>query len=110
MAIDVKRLFDVELPERLARNAEDARALGATFQMNLHGLGEWNIDVSASGPSCRPGTGPAACTITVFNPDDCQKLIESPTIAGPQLFITKKIKIAGNQMLAMKLGKVFGFR
>ncbi|MDB4993280.1 MAG: Sterol-binding domain protein, partial [Myxococcaceae bacterium] len=44
MAVDVKNLFNTELPAALAKNAEDAKTIGAKYQMNVTGEGEWNID------------------------------------------------------------------
>src|SRR3974390_702511 len=67
MAVDIKKLFNQDLPAALAKNSEEAKAIGATYQLNVTGPsgGEWQIDVSATGPSCKPGTGPADCTITI---------------------------------------------
>ncbi|MEO7111260.1 MAG: SCP2 sterol-binding domain-containing protein [Polyangiaceae bacterium] len=109
MAADVKKLFNEELPAALAKNAEDAKTIGAKYQMNVTGEGEWNIDVSSSGPLCKEGTGPADCTITIAA-EDFQKLLENPQANGMQLFFAGKLKVAGNQMLAMKLSKLFGYK
>jgi len=106
--VDVKALFNDLLPAALAQNAEEARTIGAKYQMNITGEGEWNIDVSASGPSCKTGTGPADCTLTIAA-EDFQKLIEKPQANGMQLFFAGKLKVTGNQMLAMKLQKLFSF-
>jgi hypothetical protein len=46
-AVDVKQLFNETLPAALAKNAEDAKTIGAKYQMNITGEGEWMIDVSA---------------------------------------------------------------
>lgn len=109
MAVDIKNLFNEHLPASLARNAEEAKAIGAKYQMNITGEGEWAIDVSATGPSCKPGNEPADCTITV-SAEDFQKLIENPQANGMQLFFAGKLKVGGNQMLAMKLSKLFGLK
>jgi putative sterol carrier protein len=111
MAVEIKKLFNEDLPAALARNADEARAMGAKYQLNITGPsgGEWNIDVSPSGPSCKPGTGPADCTITVSD-EDFQKLVENPGANGMQLFFAGKLKVTGNQMLAMKLQKLFSFK
>ena len=109
MAIDVKKLFNEQLPATLQKNAEDAKTIGAKYQMNITGEGEWYIDVSESGPSCKPGTGEAAdCTITNAA-EDFQKLVENPQANGMQLFFAGKLKVTGNQMLAMKLQKLFSY-
>ena len=65
--VDIKKLFNEELPAALAKNADDAKTIGAKFQMNITGPsgGEWLIDVSPTGPSCKAGTGEADCTITI---------------------------------------------
>jgi putative sterol carrier protein len=109
MAVDIKKLFNEDLPAQLAKNAEDARTLGAKYQMNITGEGEWFIDVTATGPSCKAGTEAADCTITV-SAEDFQKLVENPQANGMQLFFAGKLKVGGNQMLAMKLNKLFGYK
>ena len=109
MAVDVKALFNEELPKRLAANPADAKAIGAKYQMNITGEGEWNIDVSDSGPKIEAGSGPADCTITIAA-EDFQKLLENPQANGMQLFFQGKLKVAGNQMLATKLQKLFALK
>jgi len=109
MAVDIKKLFNEELPAALAKNAEDAKTIGAKYQMNVIGEGEWHIDVTSTGPSCKAGTETADCTITLAA-EDFQKLIENPQANGMQLFFAGKLKVAGNQMLAMKLQKLFGYK
>ena len=108
MAVDIKKLFNEDLPATLSKNAEDVKTIGAKFQMNITGDtgGEWNIDVSATGPSCKPGTGEADCTIGISD-EDFQKLVENPQANGMQLFFAGKLKVTGNPMLAMKLQKLF---
>ena len=109
MARDIKKLFNEELPAGLSKNADDAKTIGAKYQMNITGEGEWFIDVSASGPSCKEGQGEGAdCTITIAA-EDFQKLMENPQANGMQLFFAGKLKVAGNQMLAMKLQKLFSY-
>ena len=108
MAVDIKKLFNEDLPAGLAKNADDAKTIGAKFQVNVTGEGEWFIDVSATGPVCKPGTDAADCTITIAA-EDFLKLIESPANGMP-LFFAGKLKIAGNTMLAMKLNKLFAYK
>ena len=73
------------------------------------GGGEWSIDVTATGPSCKPGSGPADCTVTISD-EDFQKLIENPQANGLQLFFAGKLKMTGNPTLAMKLQKLLSYR
>ena len=109
MGVDVKKLFNEELPAALEKNKDDAKTIGAKYQMNVTGEGEWNIDVTSTGPICKAGTGDADCTITLAA-EDFQKLMENPQANGMQLFFAGKLKVAGNQMLAMKLQKLFGYK
>jgi putative sterol carrier protein len=99
------------LPAGLAKNAEDAKTIGAKFQINITGPtgGEWNIDVSSSGPATKKGSGDADCTITISD-EDFQKLVENPQANGMQLFFAGKLKVSGNQILAMKLQKLFSYQ
>ncbi|MFO0761075.1 MAG: SCP2 sterol-binding domain-containing protein [Byssovorax sp.] len=108
MAVDIQKMFNEELPAQLAKFPDQAKEIGATFQMNItgDGGGEWHIDVSASGPSATPGNKEADVTLTIAS-EDFQKLAENPQANGMQLFFAGKLKVSGNQMLAMKLGKLF---
>jgi putative sterol carrier protein len=109
MAVDIKKLFDEDLPAALAKNAEDAKTIGGKFQLNVTGAGEWFIDASPTGPVCKAGTETADVTITIAE-EDFQKLLENPQANGMQLFFQGKLKVTGNQMLAMKLNKLFGYK
>jgi len=110
MAVDIRKLFNEELPAAIAKNPDKAKEIGHVFQMNITGEtgGEWAIDTTAAtGPSAKPGKAPnAECTITMTDAD-FQKLVENPQANGMQLFFAGKLKVQGNQMLAMKLQKLF---
>ena len=51
--------------------------------------------------------GPDADVTYTIAAEDFGKLLENPQANGMQLFSAGKFKIAGNQMLAMKLSKLF---
>jgi putative sterol carrier protein len=109
MAVDIQKLFNEELPAQLAKFPDKAKEIGAKFQMVIEGEGggAWFIDVSESGPTAsasNPGTADVTMTVAV---EDFQKLVENPQANGMQLFFAGKLKVSGNQMLAMKLGKLF---
>lgn len=109
MAIDIHQLFNEKLPAALAKNPDAAKQVGAKYQFNItgEGGGEWFIDVSDSGPQCYAGNpGGAECTITVASVD-FQKLVENPQANSMQLFFAGKLRITGNNMLAMKISKLF---
>jgi putative sterol carrier protein len=112
MAVDIQNLFNVEVPNALKAHPAEAKEIGAKYQINVtgDGGGEWFIDVSASGPSATAGNpGGADCTITLTS-EDFQKLHENPDANGMQLFFAGKLKVQGNQMLAMKLKKLFALK
>jgi putative sterol carrier protein len=109
MGVDTKKLFNEDLPAALQKNADDVKTIGAKFQINITGAGEWHIDASASGPSCKAGTETADVTLTIAE-SDFQTLLENPQANGMQLFFQGKLKVAGNQMLAMKLNKLFSYK
>ena len=110
MAVDTKQLFNEKLPAALEKNKEEAKTIGAKFQMNIEPTGKWFIDVSESGPKCVEGDpGGADCTLTLSE-EDFQKLQENPQANGMQLYMSGKLKVGGNPMLAMKLSKLFSFQ
>jgi putative sterol carrier protein len=102
--MDIPKLFNEELTKKLAADPSKFRAIGARFQIDVTGPGggSWNIDASSTGPSVTQGTGPSDVTITIAE-TDAQKLFENPVASATGLFFSGKIKISGNQMLAMKL-------
>lgn len=109
MAVDIQKLFNETLPTGIAAHPDAARQVGATFQLNItgDGGGEWFIDLKSDPPRAAPGNpGGADCTITIAT-EDFQKLHENPQANGMQLFFAGKLKVTGNQMLAMKLSKLF---
>jgi hypothetical protein len=62
MAVDIQNLFDITLPAQLALHPDEAKLIGAKFQLNITGEcgGEWFLDTSDTGPSCTQGQGPDA--------------------------------------------------
>ena len=108
MAVDIQTLFNTTLPSQIAAHPDAAKQIAAKFQINItgEGGGEWHIDATESGPSAGAGNKPADVTITMAT-EDFQKLMENPQANGMQLFFAGKLKVAGNQMLAMKLNKLF---
>jgi putative sterol carrier protein len=109
MAVDIQKLFNEEIPGMIAKNADAAKQIGAKFQFNItgDGGGEWFLNLTDSGPSAVAGNpGGADCTMTT-DTESFQKLHENPQTNGMQLFFSGKLKVAGNQMLAMKLSKLF---
>lgn len=112
MAVDILKMFNEELPAAIEGDPDAAKAIGATYQMKItgDGGGEWFIDCSDKGPSCAAGNpGAADCTIEISS-EDFQELVANPEANGMKLFFAGKLKVAGNQMLAMKLKALFALK
>lgn len=105
--MNTKEFFNNQLPTALAANSEDAKTINARYQINIAGTGEWNLDLTANGPVCKAGTGPADCTVSL-DEASFQKLASDPKSAL-MMFFTGKMKVSGNQMLGSKLSKVLDY-
>jgi putative sterol carrier protein len=112
MAVDIQKLFNEEIPAKLAQHADTAKQMGAKFQVNVtgEGGGEWFIDASESGPKAEKGNPGGADVTVALSVEDFHKLYENPQANSMQLFFAGKLKITGNQMLAMKLPKLFDLK
>jgi len=107
MAVDIQKLFNEEVPSKIAGNPNGAKAIGGKYQFVItgEGGGEWFLDLN--GVTSQAGNpGGADVTITISS-EDFQKLHENPQANGMQLYFAGKLKFVGNQMLAMKLNKLF---
>jgi len=109
MAVNIQKYFNEELPSQLARFPDAAKQIGASFQLNItgEGGGEWFIDVTNNSPRCSGGNPGRADVTMTMAAEDFQKLYENPQANSMQLFFAGKIKMTGNQMLAMKMTKLF---
>lgn len=108
--VDVKKLFDEELPLALKRHTEEARNIGATFQLNIAGAGQWYVNLTPSGPSCVPGVGERAdCTVTVGE-EDFRAVLANPKTMTVYLFLRGRLKLDGKRTTATKLYTLFSFK
>jgi putative sterol carrier protein len=106
--IDIRKFFNSDMPAALTTHAAAARAINARYQLSITGStgGEWTLDLTPKGPSCTPGkNGTTDCTITCSDAD-FRTLCAKPEANAVSLFMSGKIKVSGNQALAMKLGKI----
>lgn len=105
--IDIRKYFNQDLPAALAANAQAARAVNARYQFVIVGPGggEWTVDLTAKGPSCRPGKSAADCTVTISDVN-FRILCEKPEMHAMQLYMSAKLKVDGNTAIALKLGKI----
>jgi hypothetical protein len=110
MAVDVKKLFNEDLKSALERNSDAAKKIGGIYQINVAGAGSWAVDLKADKPTVIEGTAPHSdATIEVAEPD-FQTLYANPQAEGMKLFFAGKLKVKGNQMLAMNLPKLFALK
>lgn len=101
-------LFDTLLPPKIAASPDKAREINAVyvFKVSGEGGGEWTVDLAGNPPAITKGVSPGAnCTIEIANADFVN-MLKNPAL-GMQLFMTGKLKVAGDPMLAMKLQKLF---
>src|SRR3954462_12038811 len=102
MAVDVMKLFE-DLKGTLERNPAEAKKIGGSYQLNITGAGSWGLDLTADKPTLVTGQIPTpAATIEIAEPD-FQTLLANPQSEGMKLFFAGKLKVKGNQMLAMNL-------
>lgn len=104
MAKSAKELFDVSLPNGLKANVEKAKSIGSVYCFRISGPngGNWTVDLKADPPSVKPEAAAAAqCTLSIAD-SDFAALLGNPKL-GMQFFMSGKLKVGGNQALAMKL-------
>lgn len=106
--MSVTELFNKTIPEALAANAEDAKSVGAKFQFNILGAGEWHMDLTGNGPTCKAGSEKADVTIQISEKDFAD-LLDNPKGKAMGMFFSGKLKVTGNQMLGMKLEKILSY-
>jgi hypothetical protein len=108
MAVDIQKLFNEEIPGALARKGDEARKIGGKYQLNVggEGGGNWTLDLVANPPTATAGTVADAQVTIDVSASDFQTLVADPS-AGMKLFFAGKLKVKGNQMLAMNLQKLF---
>ena len=97
----VQAIFD-EIPNRF--DADKAKGVTKTIQWSLtgEGGGDWNVNLADG--TCTVGEGPAQSpnmTMTLAA-DDFVGLMTG-ALNGQQLFMSGKLKISGDMMLAMQM-------
>ena len=104
-----KIIFEQDIPSQMKENPSRAKEINAVYQVNITGNdgGEWYVDLTKEVAEVAAGQHAAAkCTINT----DADTFVKIATgkMAGPQAFLTGKLKIKGDMSLATKLGKVLG--
>ena len=96
-----------QMDERIKANADKAKSdVNATYKFVLEGDGGGTYLVNMKDDlGAKEGDGAADCTITVAAPDFLGMIDGS--VNGQMLFMSGKLKVAGDMSLAMKLQQVF---
>ncbi len=109
MAVEsVKDGFESLIPGRLERKPELAGQINAKYKFDVAGDdgGTWVVDLTTEGGSVVAGDGEADCNINI-EAEDLMAII-SGELNGQMAFMTGKLKVTGDMMLAMKLGSILG--
>ena len=103
-----RELFDDMIPRGLEKHPEKAREVGAVYAFVILGDdgGQWVVDLTGDPPTCVSGSSTTAdCTIECEH-DDFKKMLGDPN-AGMELFMSGRLKVSGNPMLAAQLQSFF---
>lgn len=103
-----KEYFEQKVPENLRIKGEKAAAINAIYEFQISGAsgGTWVVDLTVPGGKVTTGSadGKANCTITMED-ENFIKLVTGQL--NPQMaFMTRKLKVAGNMGLALKLNTI----
>lgn len=103
--LDIRKLFIHDIPAGLAADPKLQKEMTGKFQWNItgDGGGKWYVDLSEAPGTVTEGEPGTADTTMVISAADFIRLRENPDQNGMPLFFSGKLKILGNQMLAMKL-------
>ena len=103
-----KDIFDVRVPEGLAKYPDKAKEINAVYMFKITGPngGTWTVDLAGTPPTCKPGEASnAQCTIEVAD-SDFEQMLTNPQL-GMQLYFQGKLRVTGDPMLATRLQKLF---
>lgn len=107
--LDIRKVFNEELPGIFAAKAHAAMQIGAKFQINIKGEGggEWYVDASSSGPAVMEGNpGGADCDITI-NEGDFRTLYDNPQADLLRLYVSGQVRFTGDAQKVGRLQKLF---
>ena len=109
MAIEsVSQVFEEIIAGRLEKKPELAGQIGAKYKFEVTGddPGTWIVDLTEGSGSVNAGDGEADCSIAVDSADFLA--IINGELNGQMAFMSGKLKVQGDMMLAMKLGSILG--
>jgi putative sterol carrier protein len=109
MAVEsVSKVFEENIANRLESKPELAAQIGASYKFEVtgDGGGMWLVNLKEGNGSVSAGDGEADCHITVDSADFLA--IINGELNGQMAFMSGKLKVQGDMMLAMKLGSILG--
>jgi len=103
----VKDVFD-RVPERF--NATAAKGINAVMQFDISGEGGGNWNVTVKEGTCQVQEGKAASpTVTLTMSSETWLAMVNKELNGMQAFMTGKLKLTGDIMLAQRIPDLFAF-
>ena len=108
MAIsNVKEVFE-RMPQSF--NADAAKGLDAVFQFDItgDGGGNWNVAVKSGAVQVQEGKA-GSPTVTLTMSSDTWLGIVNRQINGIQAFMSGKLKVSGDMLLAQRIPDLFPF-
>ncbi|MCA9576362.1 MAG: SCP2 sterol-binding domain-containing protein [Polyangiales bacterium] len=105
---DATTSFTRDIPERIAKNPERARQIGATFVFRItgEGGGTWSIALQDD-PRVIEGEAEGADCILTMTHDAWREISDHPARAMNH-FTSGVVQVTGNAMLAIKLPAIIG--
>ncbi len=105
---DAKTDFETNIPNKIKKNEENAKAIAAIylFKISGDGGGTWTLNLKDDLGVTEGDQGNAECTIEM-TAEDWVTMSSTPG-AAMQLYFQGKLKVAGNVMLATKLQQILG--
>ncbi|MGB8329367.1 MAG: SCP2 sterol-binding domain-containing protein [Polyangiales bacterium] len=105
---DAQTSFTQDIPRRIERDVERAKAVNAIFLFKVNGEdgGIWTVNMKDAPGVTVGDAGNAECTIELST-RDWKAMTEKPGTAM-QFFMQGKIRVTGNALLATKLQSVIG--
>lgn len=104
---NVKEVFE-KMPQSF--NADAAKGMDAVFQFDItgEGGGDWNVAVKSG--TCQVQEGKAAApTVTLTMSKDTWLGMVNRQINGIQAFMSGKLKLNGDMLLAQRIPDLFKF-
>jgi putative sterol carrier protein len=91
-------------------NADAAKGLDAVFQFDITGDsgGQWNVTVKEGTCQVQQGSH-AAPTVTLTMSDETWLAVVNRELNEIQAFMSGKLKLAGDMMLAQRIPELFPF-